>query len=212
MGILQQRQRARHWYMYVSQIYEPLVSETFWPRHLQQDLLSAVEIDPDEHILDMGCGTGLTSQYASERGATVDAIDHSSDQLGAAEMQRSDDEIRFLQADAQTLPYEDDTFDRVISVGAILYFPDPEAAIAEAYRVTRPGGRVLVAGFHQPQLPSLNPVENTATLLNSAVYCSYDREEATEMFETAGWDDIDHRITGPLWHPRLVIATTAQKA
>lgn len=210
MGLLHNRTAADEWFTHVSTFYDPVVAETFWPATLQRRLLDKLALSPGDHVLDVGCGTGQTSMHAAERAGTVVGIDLSASQLSRA--RRKPAAARFLRADAEYLPFPDDTFDAVVSVGAIIYFPNPVAALAEARRVTRPGGSILVAGFNRPKFPSWVPTENWATVVNEALFHTWTEDESHEQFATAGWEDIESEVTGPAWHPRLsrvVTATTA---
>jgi ubiquinone/menaquinone biosynthesis C-methylase UbiE len=211
MGVLQDREAAKLWYEGVSAFYEPFVSDTFWPERLQRRVVGMLDGDGIDHVLDVGCGTGLTSEHLAERAGQVEAIDHSTPQLVEA-TKRGLPGVRFLRADAECIPFEDGTFDAVVSVGAIIYFPHPVAALEEAHRVTRPGGEILIAGFNRPTLPSVNPVENWTALANETFFLTYDREEARQLFSDAGWTKIRSYVTGPAWHPRLVLLTRAKKA
>jgi len=208
MGILQQRHAARWWYRFVSPIYDPVVGETFWPEHRQREMLSDLPLS-DAHVLDVGCGTGATAGLLEARAARVDALDHSRPQLRQA--RESVPGARYVRGDAERLPYQGATFDVVVSIGAIIFFPDPQAALAEAHRVTRPGGHVLVAGFNRPDGPSLTPVEEWARLANSAFYYTADRTEAIRSFTEAGWENVETSVTGPAWHSRLIRVTTGTK-
>lgn len=206
-GVLRDGRAAKRWYESVSNWYEPLVADVFWPERLQRKILARLDIDGDDRVLDVGCGTGLTSQYVVDRADCVDAVDLSADQLQGAV---DSDDIRFVRGDAHHLPYATDTFDAVVSVGAILYFSEPGAALAEACRVTKPGGEILVAGFNRPPVPSYNPIENWAHALTAPLFFTYDREDARELFTEAGWGVVESELTGPAWHPRLALVTTAE--
>jgi len=207
MGLLDHRTAADDWFTHVSPFYDSVVAETFWPTTLQRRLLDRLSLSADDHVLDVGCGTGQTSSFAAERAGTVDGVDISEPQLSRA--RRKFTETRFLRADAEHLPFTDDTFDAVVSVGAVIYFPDPVAALAEARRVTRPGGSILVAGFNRPKFPSWVPTENWATVVNEALFYTWTEDESREQFAAAGWDNIESDVTGPPWHPRLSRVVTA---
>ena len=209
MGFLQQRAAAREWYTSVAPVYDPIVAETFWPATLQRRLLDRVVIAPGDRVLDVGCGTGRTTALVAERAGDTVGVDHSDDQLARAK--RPDGDVRFLRADAATLPFADGAFDVVVSVGAIIYVPDPIAALAEMRRVTRPGGRALVAGFNRPRFPSWVPIENWATPVNEALFETWTDGDARTQFGAAGWEGIETAVTGPAWHPRLVRAVTARR-
>jgi demethylmenaquinone methyltransferase/2-methoxy-6-polyprenyl-1,4-benzoquinol methylase len=189
-------------------MYDPMVAETFWPPSLQRRLLRRIVIAPGDRTLDVGCGTGQTTALVAERARETVGVDHSNEQLARAS--RKDIDADLLRADATHLPFPGDNFDTVVSVGAILYFPDPVAALAELRRVTRPGGRALVAGFNRTQFPSWVPVENWATPVNEALFATWTDSEAREQFATAGWEAIETAVTGPAWHPRLVRVVTAR--
>jgi demethylmenaquinone methyltransferase/2-methoxy-6-polyprenyl-1,4-benzoquinol methylase len=209
MGILQQRHAARRWYRFVSPLYDPLVGETFWPERRQREMLADLPLS-EAHVLDVGCGTGATADLLAARAARVDALDHSRPQLQQA--REAVPAPRYVRGDAERLPYRGETFDVVVSIGAVIFFPNPQEALAEAHRVTRPGGHVLVAGFNRPNGPSLTPIEGWARLANSAFYYTADRAEALRSFAEAGWENIETSVTGPAWHPRLIRVTTGQKA
>jgi demethylmenaquinone methyltransferase/2-methoxy-6-polyprenyl-1,4-benzoquinol methylase len=106
-----------------------------------------------ETILDVAAGTGTSSASLARNGASVVAADFSHGMIEVGrQRQAANPFISFVQADATALPFDDDTFDAVtISFGLrnIVY---PRAALAEFYRVTKPGGRVVVCEFSRPPL------------------------------------------------------------
>jgi arsenite methyltransferase len=114
-------------------------------RRLVYELLGAA---PGERILDVGSGPGF---YASElldqvgAGGEVVGVDGSTDMLGvAAHRCAGRANVALHQADATSLPFEDESFDRVLSVQVLEYVRDVEAALRELHRVLRPGGRAVV--------------------------------------------------------------------
>jgi ubiquinone/menaquinone biosynthesis C-methylase UbiE len=103
-----------------------------------------------ENVLDIGSGAGLLAhEMATEVGpvGSVDGIDPSESMLELARRRRVPDgagEIRFVAGDACALPFADGSFDAVAATQVYEYVQDMPAALGEAFRVLRPGGRLLV--------------------------------------------------------------------
>ena len=211
MGLLQDGDAARQWFAFIAPGYDTVVSELFWSASLQREGIERLELDAGDRVLDIGCGTGETISHLPPRVAAVHGLDPSAHQLHTAAEKDELADARFVQADGHRLPYADESFDCIVSVGSILYWATPEDVLQEAFRVTKPGGSILVMGFHQRRFSPLNPVLNVQETINSTLFFCYDRDEATRLFQGAGWRDDRHLITGPAWSPDLVIATTAQK-
>ncbi|MEP6811358.1 MAG: class I SAM-dependent methyltransferase [Actinomycetota bacterium] len=94
-------------------------------------------------VLEIGCGPGAFARYLVEQGADVTAADFS-----PAAVELTDGLIagrgRSLVADIQNIPFEDESFDLVVSLETLEHVPDPDRGLAELVRVTRRGGRLIV--------------------------------------------------------------------
>jgi ubiquinone/menaquinone biosynthesis C-methylase UbiE len=102
-------------------------------------------------VLDVGCGNGyVLSKYARE-GAEVYGIDltKAAIDLTEARFDLLGLQGTFQVANAEALPFADDTFDCVCSMGVLHHTPDTARAIAEIYRVLKPGGRLIVMVYHR---------------------------------------------------------------
>ena len=116
------------------------------------NLFSLGKINPGEKILDIGCGAGvdtfLAAILAGPRGSVV-GVDIVPKMIARAEsnLQMMElDNVNFQKASGEDLsPFADDTFDVVISNGAINLIPDKEAAMSEILRLLRPTGRLMLA-------------------------------------------------------------------
>jgi SAM-dependent methyltransferase len=108
-------------------------------------------LSPGERVLDLGSGAGTDSLVAAQMvgpGGRVTGIDMTPQMVAkaraaAAELGASN--VEFLEGEAEQLPFEDVSFDVVISNGVIDLIPDKDAVFAELYRVLEPGGRIQVA-------------------------------------------------------------------
>ncbi|MGP4052940.1 class I SAM-dependent methyltransferase [Streptomyces sp. 2A115] len=115
-------------------------------------VLDAVDLCPGHQVLDLACGTGFAARGAAARvGPTghVAAADFNEGMLkvAAARAPRMYPDIEFTQAPADRLPYADDTFDAVLCQQGVQFFPDLGAALVEAARVLRTGGRFAATAW-----------------------------------------------------------------
>ena len=102
-------------------------------------LLDAANVSAGMAVLDVGCGPGYVSAAAAERGAVPTGLDFSKEMIGIAS--RMFPKIEFLEGDAQKLPFDNASFDRVVANFSLLHVANAERAMAEANRVLKRGGR-----------------------------------------------------------------------
>jgi len=98
------------------------------------------------NVLDIGCGTGNYSLVLAQKGLKVTGIDISPQMLAQARAKAEKENlaIKFIIADAMALPFPNNFFDRVLAVSSVEFLPDLGAALNEAYRVLKQGGRLVV--------------------------------------------------------------------
>ena len=108
----------------------------------------AVDPQPGERILDIAAGTGTSSAAFGSTGATVVALDFSPGMV--AEGRRRHPQLEFVVGDAENLPFGDDEFDAVTISFGLRNVQHPDRALAEMYRVLKPGGRVVICEFSRP--------------------------------------------------------------
>ena len=111
---------------------------------------AALALGQGEHVLDIGSGLGLLAcEMAAEvgGGGSVDGVDPSQSMLALARGRQPPEgaaAIRFVAGDACALPFAGETFDAAVATQVYEYVEDMPAALGEAFRVLRPGGRLLV--------------------------------------------------------------------
>lgn len=108
----------------------------------------AVDPQPGERILDVAAGTGTSSAALARTGATLVALDFSPGMI--AEGRKRHPKIEFVEGDAEKLPFPDDSFDAVTISFGLRNVEHPKTALAEMYRVLKPGGRLVVCEFSKP--------------------------------------------------------------
>lgn len=112
------------------------------------DLLKVLRPGPDDRILDAGCGYCYHTARLARSGAFITAIDFSEAALSAAKQTIASagiaDRVQLRQADLTKLPFEDDSFDSIVSWGVIMHIPEMEKALSELARVLKPGGTLVL--------------------------------------------------------------------
>jgi demethylmenaquinone methyltransferase / 2-methoxy-6-polyprenyl-1,4-benzoquinol methylase len=126
---------------------------------------ATVAAGPGERVLDLAAGTGTSSRTFTAAGASCIACDFSLGMLRVGSRKPADGPqpgrpapgpVRFVAGDAVALPFRDGSFDAVTVSFGLRNVADPDAALAEMLRVTRPGGRLVVCEFGHLRPPALN--------------------------------------------------------
>lgn len=112
--------------------------------------LERTGVGPGSRYLDVGCGAGTACRLAAARGAAVSGVDAAEGMIAVARETAPTGD--FHVADLEALPFDNATFDVVAGFNAIQYAANPVVALAEAGRVTKPGGWVVVAVWSPPEL------------------------------------------------------------
>lgn len=101
-----------------------------------------------ERILDAGCGTGVFTLDLLDAGADVTGLDLSFPMLRRAGIKTAGFPFRMVKGDLKRLPFAGNSFDKAVSVTAIEFIEDAKDAVGELFRVTRPGGWIVVASLN----------------------------------------------------------------
>jgi SAM-dependent methyltransferase len=155
--------------------------------------VEAVGVVPGEDVLDVACGTGNAALRAAQAGATVVGVDLTPELFEAGRRLAAEAEvaIEWVQGDAEQLPFEDASFDIVLSTFGCMFAPRHQVAADEIARVLRPGGRLAIAAWTPegafgtfaraigPYLPPPSPLAEPPVLWGMEAHVE-------ELFEGAG--------------------------
>ena len=143
---------ARWFYWGWSRVYD-VMQPFFTSDEMREQGLDLANIDTGKalRVLDVGAGTGTLTRQVLRRNALAEVtlLDQSPEMLERAKLKPELAGCKFELADAQILPFEDDSFDHVVSSGSLYYYPRPVQAMREQMRVVKPGGTVLAMGSLQ---------------------------------------------------------------
>ncbi|MCC9173447.1 demethylmenaquinone methyltransferase [Arthrobacter sp. zg-Y179] len=120
-------------------------------RRWRRIVVDAVGAVPGQRVLDLAAGTGTSSEPYADAGIDVVACDFSLGMLKVGKRRRPD--IDFVAGDATNLPFEDNSFDASTISFGLRNVNEPKKALAEMLRVTKPGGRLVIAEFSSPVVP-----------------------------------------------------------
>jgi SAM-dependent methyltransferase len=134
--------KTRHRRMWASGDYASMVDTWLYP--LGPRLVEACGVSPRMRLLDVAAGTGNASIPAAQLGAQVTASDLTPElfEAGRRRAAAEDVDLEWVQADAEHLPFDDGSFDAVISLLGAMFAPHHAEAAAELARVCRPGGTI----------------------------------------------------------------------
>ena len=166
-----------------------------------------------QRILDLAAGTGASSVALARSGATVVAADFSPGMIAEGKRRHGGiPNLSFVQADATDLPFSDGEFDAVTMSFGLRNVNEPQKALTELLRVTRPGGRLVVCEFSHPPSRAFNglyrfyndrvlPVvaktmssnAEAYDYLNESIRDWPDQRKLSAWIRHAGWTDVAYR-------------------
>lgn len=189
-AFLVDKKRALAYYNVLSSAYDVLNPYPY-TSSMRGEVARLVDWGEPLRVLDVGCGTGYTTAGILRLGSVCEAVgidqNHKQLQRAARNLSMEKSRLALSRGDVENLPFRDNSFDSVVSVGAVEYFPEPERALKGMARVVKPRGRVVVVG---PEFDWFKKV-----LLHKIFYAPAQRD-LESMFYQAGLLDVKTALTG----------------
>lgn len=189
-SFLADKRRAISFYGVFSKVYDA-VNAFFYTDTMRDNVAELANIRQNSRVLDVGCGTGYTTEAVLKKAplGEVDGIDLTPQQLrkAASKLKPKKAILNLSRGDTENLPFRDETFDAVVSVGAVEYLPHPKKALQEMARVVKHGGKVVVGGPESEWFRRMS--------LNKTFYTP-SATEIKELFKQAKLRNIKCILTG----------------
>jgi ubiquinone/menaquinone biosynthesis C-methylase UbiE len=164
---------------------------------ITEKTIRRMNLRPGERVLDLGCGSGWATRLLArlvsdgpEGFGQVVGVDVSDEMIRQARVASKDfDNVMFVWGSATQIPWEENFFDKMLSVESFYYYPDQERALAELFRVMAPKGRLFILiNLYKDNPYSLQWVDKLKVPVNvrsAAEYADMLRKHAFENVEYA---------------------------
>lgn len=168
--------------------------------------VALASMKPGETVLDLGSGAGLDCFLAAQQvgdSGTVVGVDFTQDMIDRAEENVAKlglQNVSFKLGDIEDLPLQDATVDVVMSNCVVNLAPDKNAVFREAYRVLRPGGRVMISDIVLTRAATATEVDDMA-LMTGCISGSLPAEDYAQIIRNAGFRDVkvERSETDAIW-------------
>ena len=175
---------------------------------LNSFVMDMLELQSSDKVLEIGFGTGkLINQMAAiTTGGVVEGIDFSEVMLKqAGKVNRhniSHGKVRLQRGECKTLPYENESFNKLCSINTLYFWKDPDKYFLEMFRVIKPGGTIAIGFRDDKQMSNLN--------LSRDVFTTYSQIEVVSLLSNAGFSDA--RVAEKKGKPFLSYCALATRA
>ena len=128
------------------------------------DIVTDQMLNRNTTVLDLGCGTGRWTKYIGDKAGFIEAVDPSAAVFAAQHLLSGMNNVRISQASSDSLPFADESFDMMMSLGVLHHIPDTEMALKSGVKKVRKGGYVLLYLYYA--------LDNRSLIFKSIFYAS----------------------------------------
>ena len=159
-------------------------------------------------VLELAAGTGLIAKNIVRAASHIEVTDASEEMIAEAKRNNRSAKLHFSVQDATSLPYADETFDAVLIANALHIMPRPEKALAEIYRVLKPGGQLFAPTFVHGEVPRTRLRMLAMRCAGLQIYNSWMVPQYLAFLQAGGFAVQEHALLGdtlaPLCYARAV--------
>ncbi len=174
-------------------------------KSIYENVAEFLKPKPEDDLLEVGCGNGYFLRKYASHVHSVAGLDLSELAVKMATKKNKERDAtrtaEFIQGEASKLPWEDNKFSAVTSMGIFTGFPKPLELLKEMYRVLRPGGRAVIALEWNAE----DGVDHT-NIIEKYEMKMYKEEDMRTMLKEAGFSDISINYAKGLKMPKMMIA------
>lgn len=161
-----------------------------YPKISCKDVAQRLRNTEYQSLLDIGCGTGyLIDILQKQKNSLYCGLDLSPQMLKMAK-QKLPQSVYLTEGSADSLPYEDNSFDIVTCIQSFHHYPKPEKSMSEAYRVLKPGGLYIISDTGMGNYPKfIYSFYNNCIVkkLNTGDYAAYSKQDIQNMMTLSGF-------------------------
>ena len=184
---------------------------SFYVNATVQETIDRLDLQSHERILDLGCGTGTLIERLLNLAPEIEIVglDPSAQMLNVAR-QKLPKSVELQVGSADSIPFPDESFDRVISTSAFHYFRNPARSIQEMKRVLKPNGRLVITDWCDDYL-TCRFLDVFLRLFDRAHFRTYGVSECQQMLQDEGFADVSIEKYKIDWFWGMMTATAIKE-
>jgi ubiquinone/menaquinone biosynthesis C-methylase UbiE len=185
---------------------------SFYVNATIQATIERLDLNSHERILDLGCGTGTLIERLLDLAPEIEilGLDPSVEMLDVAR-QKLPESIELRVGSAESIPFPDESFDRVISTSVFHYFRSPTQAIREAKRVLKPNGSLVITDWCDDYL-TCRVLDVFLRLVDRAHFRTYGVSECHKILQDEGFANVLIEKYKIDWFWGMMTATATKEA